>query len=1106
MAELTEEHDGLTKGPRLQLTYVSYHLNWPGMTRLPVYIYNPATNKMYGFRNPLPYSQRSINTVENRYVRWGSLMKGMEASKANAAELVLKALVDCMPTLEPVIIYTRQMHKKSSSNTLLTDSYIPLRTLLAFSMVCTCFPPMTELREAILSEFLEIYPESTCLACGFIRRNCDCENVTKINENKFFGYVTKKRDVELQTEIIEPPLLPPQETHGVPGMMPWQGGQYCPPPMSNPSMPMMVNVPSYSLAGQGESQLKIQVPHPMGGVFTVALPPGIKLQSGMRIPLHTILGGNLPPPNTTVVLPPSSLAALGLVCLDQTKRYVNPEQASHQVNQASPFTPVSSCPSTPSSKDYSPMVVTSKGLVPQTSVSTPPVGASPSGESTPSSVPPHPSYIPRPPKPATRSIFIQTDLALKGFTRKRTKKINEEEYGYVIKARVPKKDGEAKADEEKKDGEGAKEGETSTVEGKEAAKNGSPNKENKDPDKGTAEAGTSDQANTSKASEASSDKPVKKTMYKIWRLVEEDSSDDEDTPEKEPDKDTAKVGDEVKDKPADGESKTSTEKANEPMSDEKTQNSASQENGIVSGDAEVQGKEPVKTFGAASNAEAELVREMGEETHDRTAEEVSEEFNSKESSEVTGTDGGGEKMLPSSDKEVVKDMKEQKPKDEGCNINQEEAMEVEDTEMLNQSNSTVDSSRELMLLEEAKASKQAMEPTDELSAAVQESPGNLPEGKGVSGADRDTPMEGIRSEIQLTNTDSQLNKDVSPVKHGEGESKNSAALDCQETQSHDTDEVKTHCCEFCGMTFDTEEKLTMHFDYCEERKVEPVPSPKKRNEPTASPLELSQEASGSDEKEDNQSKPEQSSEKEEEPKEIEVTMTSLDLENKPTNCPLKLKRYFAKFEYMPTGEFIYKCTFTRCGQCFDTKKMAILHSKIHVLNTDAKYLWCYEEKCHYKVPFFRFYDLLRHMKMAHFITCTKETSDTHVCDLCALTFDTEEELVSHLDYHYNNRYKCIHCGTMLVTWHQVQTHLETCEDKGLNKRNIGCPYCQFVFHKRSIRNLHMHAHTDEGLMCPICRDKEVWEQWKSLRKHYQQKHMKLLESKVMIPYSLVCIC
>ncbi|ELT93661.1 hypothetical protein CAPTEDRAFT_74658, partial [Capitella teleta] len=184
-----------------------------------------------------------------------------------------------------------------------------------------------------------------------------------------------------------------------------------------------------------------------------------------------------------------------------------------------------------------------------------------------------------------------------------------------------------------------------------------------------------------------------------------------------------------------------------------------------------------------------------------------------------------------------------------------------------------------------------------------------------------------------------------------------------------------------------------------------------------------------------------------------------------------------------TSEMIYKCTFPRCGQCFDTKVVASLHSKIHGLNVDGKYLWCSEEDCHYKVPFFRFYDLLRHLNVTHSI---QYTSKENTCELCALSFDTEEEVISHMDYHYNNRYKCIQCGCMLMTWQQVQEHLPQCEDSGLSKRSIGCPYCPFVFHKRSIRNLHMHAHTDTGLKCPVC-DK-AFRASKSLEWHMRKVH------------------
>jgi len=82
----------------------------------------------------------------------------------------------------------------------------------------------------------------------------------------------------------------------------------------------------------------------------------------------------------------------------------------------------------------------------------------------------------------------------------------------------------------------------------------------------------------------------------------------------------------------------------------------------------------------------------------------------------------------------------------------------------------------------------------------------------------------------------------------------------------------------------------------------------------------------------------------------------------------------------------------------------------------------------------------------------------------------------------------------------VQRHLENCPEKSKHHRtggiNLGCPFCTFVFHKRNIRNLHLLSHVDKGLACALCDNGVIWADWKTLRKHYQQKHAKAMLEKI----------
>lgn len=71
----------------------------------------------------------------------------------------------------------------------------------------------------------------------------------------------------------------------------------------------------------------------------------------------------------------------------------------------------------------------------------------------------------------------------------------------------------------------------------------------------------------------------------------------------------------------------------------------------------------------------------------------------------------------------------------------------------------------------------------------------------------------------------------------------------------------------------------------------------------------------------------------------------------------------------------------------------------------------------------------------------------------------------------------------------MEEHItDSCENKDKKAKHLGCPYCSIVFHHHAMRNAHMLSHQDKGLVCTFCENEDVWEHWKLLRKHYQQKH------------------
>lgn len=137
----------------------------------------------------------------------------------------------------------------------------------------------------------------------------------------------------------------------------------------------------------------------------------------------------------------------------------------------------------------------------------------------------------------------------------------------------------------------------------------------------------------------------------------------------------------------------------------------------------------------------------------------------------------------------------------------------------------------------------------------------------------------------------------------------------------------------------------------------------------------------------------------------------------------KPQRVYGKFEYTPTGEHILRCLVPKCSQTFDRKLAADVHNHVHpgfvsgVESSVPMHLQCH--RCEFQAPFYHWYDLLRHMNQKHAIGLV-DSSAEHTCEYCGLGFDTKDLLVSHIDFHYSNRYKCIYCGLLLLTWGQVR--------------------------------------------------------------------------------------
>jgi len=163
------------------------------------------------------------------------------------------------------------------------------------------------------------------------------------------------------------------------------------------------------------------------------------------------------------------------------------------------------------------------------------------------------------------------------------------------------------------------------------------------------------------------------------------------------------------------------------------------------------------------------------------------------------------------------------------------------------------------------------------------------------------------------------------------------------------------------------------------------------------------------------------------PESLAETATDCSELSSKESSVLKRKKVYGKFEYTPTGEHILRCLVSKCSQTFDTKRAAELHNAVHPGLGSAEgetssggaaltYFQCFH--CDFRAPFYHWYDLLRHMSQKHSIRMSDQSA-TITCEYCGLGFDGEDKLSVHMEFHYSNRYKCVYCGLLLLTWGQV---------------------------------------------------------------------------------------
>ncbi|KAG5684315.1 hypothetical protein PVAND_013550 [Polypedilum vanderplanki] len=154
----------------------------------------------------------------------------------------------------------------------------------------------------------------------------------------------------------------------------------------------------------------------------------------------------------------------------------------------------------------------------------------------------------------------------------------------------------------------------------------------------------------------------------------------------------------------------------------------------------------------------------------------------------------------------------------------------------------------------------------------------------------------------------------------------------------------------------------------------------------------------------------------------------------------------------------------------------------------------------------------KHMLLAHNIKCDKNTCmmcgtkfaqyaeflshvKTHTrkseCDICKLTFVTDEKMQAHRDRVHKNdsnerNFKCHLCDAMFKRKEHLNSHITYRHTDQSNARRFPCNECSSTFLTRQDLNNHQKSHSQLKKTCTFC-DYECRD-LKSIKLHYLKVH------------------
>ena len=1058
-----DHYDDLPKGDSED----PYKLNWPGLMTLPVFIIDPNTKVVYEPTNPLPTSLGGLNCVEFKYVKVQSVVDLFTA--------------DCRLRALDTLIHLASLYDLHKFETVAKIGYMHIGTLLAFLVVYPWCDSFQKVRGTVL-QFLIRYVEGQCWVCGFVRRDCRCGQSTYhekvVQKNHHVEYADKEVQVETPTNLASPVAHPmtmllngaPHMQSGMPSLRynsnsPFQMTAQFPGmptpqnvtiPRGNASMyqvfgPSPVN---YPLTGADAVKDKPEAPPVRtGSMPTSSVPPNCGWGgpfAGNPSMMWTMGGPQYGYP------PATHLNSPGLMSPPQTF----PSRLMPPPYQPPPSTsmPVSADPSAYMRSIVRPGI---RIMLPNPTLAS---------SMTPGGVPLlyNPPAPPQPAQPVKKTFVKHQSTQTRPVTRE--KKCKSTSYMMSTVKRKSLDDGDKLAGDESA-AKKAKGAETSDI-------------------------AVSEKTPTRTYTEA-----------QLWRRIEEDedvktgedqkSGEDVKTGEDQKSGEDVKTGEDQKsgeDVKTGGEDQKSreidlksrsaslgdVENVIEPTSDVFCRKIIEEVVGNILGEIKPEkqgaGTDAADTSGGSGDSEVQLngdepagVTEISAQDETTDKDKIDEKTqtvvmptvrSSTESQVIDLTDDLPAAVVVPTESHDDDEVSRTDVKQSGDSTTREDAIGVkhEGKPEVTQLDNKDDSLEPIALPDvETKASGDA--PGSEKGLGT-EHLRNIASLCGQIG-EGDAPGVSARAELDAMS----------------GEFKRVDSLTSDSKQ-----EVSTKVTDFSVKESDGKQEvstLTKVIDWItkENERIIAVGGAGSHKEPSERPKSKSPIVA----------------------RESIIEGLKLKLTSSPTATALSKKTCYARFEYIPTGEKVFRCMQKENGQCFDNQQAAEMHDRAHRYDGDTCKSQLYCHLCDYTVANTHWYDLLRHLKSRHYVMLT---SKQFGCTLCGIAFENEDELSSHLEFHYNSRFKCIYCGALLTTWKHVQQHIAgECTDRKKGPDAIyylGCPYCPLVFHKKTIKKIHTLSHHDTGLVCIFCRDDTPWDVWRHLRKHYHQRHAKKLLGKISV--------